>query len=349
MRFIKKKLYDIEKCYSIAPLRYNGSDHLLIAAEKKGPCIMFSPDGVMEETIWDGTGGTMSMVQVPESNGQFLATQKFYSPNDSSEAEIVLAVPRGKNLWETKALVRLPFVHRFDVITKNGVNYLIACTIKSSHSFKDDWSSPGKVYAGILPKDLTGVDEYSLRLDVIYEGLFKNHGYYRSETKNEVCAVIGTESGVFKAVPPDSEEDSWHVEKILDAEVSDMIFVDFDGDGVDELLTISPFHGDEVNIYKLDGGEYKNIYTHPDKLEFLHGIWGGYIYGVPCAAVGHRKGKQQIMVFTCPDTDNNKFEAKIIDENAGSANLHHYVYGGREFIVSTNREHDEVALYEIRM
>ena len=39
------------------------------------------------------------MVQIPGSDGQFLATQKFYSPNDSADAEIVAVYPEENGGW----------------------------------------------------------------------------------------------------------------------------------------------------------------------------------------------------------------------------------------------------------
>ena len=77
MKVNKIKTHELEKCYAISPLTYNGAEHILIAAEKVNKCLLFDLDGNLEETVWDEPGGTMSMVQVPEATDSSLPLTNF--------------------------------------------------------------------------------------------------------------------------------------------------------------------------------------------------------------------------------------------------------------------------------
>lgn len=343
MKVKKQVIGNLEKCYSLAKLHYHGKDHILVAAEKQNSCYLYDLDGNFEETIWEGPGGVMTMVQVPGTDGQFLATRKFYSPNDSKEASLVIVTPQGKNDWEVRTLAKLPFVHRFDILTREGRNYLIACTLKSGHEYKDDWRSPGKVYAAKLPEDLSGYDDnHPLSLTVIQEDMTRNHGYYR---KGEEAAVISCEQGVYLFRAPKDPEESWEINRLLSEPASDAVLLDLDEDGREELAVISPFHGDTFSIYKEWNGSFEKIYTYPQKLEFLHAIYGGQLCGRPGLVIGHRKGVRFLLALW--SDKRGGYQKQILDYGRGAANVLHYQWKGREYLVAANRETDEIARYEL--
>ena len=347
MKIHKKKISDLTKCYSIAPLEYKGKKHFLVAAEKVDKCLLFDEDGIQEAVLWEKPGGVMTMVQIPGTDGQFLATHKFYSPNDAKEAKIVAAVPGSDGTWSVKTLVRLPFVHRFDILVRNGVKYLIACTIKSDHEYKDDWRFPGKVYAAVLPDDISGFDEnHPLELEVIKEGLLKNHGYFRDEQDGLMTAVVSCANGVFQFIPPADAQGHWEIKTLITDAASDAVLVDFDEDGEKELGVITPFHGDKIRFYKKQDGVYKADYEFEESREFLHSIYGGPLCGKPAFITGHRKGMRDLMVFRY-DSVQKTYKMDYIDRNCGSANIYHFEKDGMDYLVSANREIDEIALYKI--
>ena len=347
MKVSKKVISNLTKCYSIAPLTLDGQDYFLVAAEKTDRCLLFDLDGNQIDEVWSEPGGTMSMVQIPGTNGQFLATHKFYSPNDSKEAKIVIVTPKGRGNWEIRTLVDIPHVHRFDLLQRNGQVYLIACTLKSGHEHKDDWSMPGKVYAAKLPHDLMGFDdENQLELTVLKEHMLKNHGYSRHVKNGVETSIVTCENGVYRFTPPAESGDAWEIEQLLNSPVSDAVLVDLDRDGEDELCTLAPFHGEKVSVYMKHEDTYLQEYEYPKEAEFAHAIYGGDLCGRPAFVVGHRKGKRSLFAIYY-DEVLGEYQVQIIDEDCGPANLYHYTKEGRDFLIATNREIDEVAMYTL--
>ena len=347
MKVEKKRIGELEKCYSLAMLKYKGKEHFLVAAEKKDPCYLYDLDGNREETVWEGPGGVMTMVQVPGTDGQFLATRRFYSPNDSREAAIVVVTPRGKDDWEVRTLVNLPFVHRFDIVTAGGVNYLIGCALKDGHEYKEDWRFPGKVFGAVLPADLSGFDDaHQLELTELKGDMLKNHGYYRHvEADGSTSSVVSCDSGVYQFFPPQQAGGEWRIEQLTADAASDALLLDLNGDGEEELCTIAPFHGDTVTIYQKKDGSYVPDYTYPEKLEFLHAIFGGEIAGRPVLILGHRKRERYLLAFTWEP--GKGYQAQTLDQGCGAANVMHYVQEGKDIIIATNREINEIAMYEL--
>ncbi len=350
MKVTKKVISDLNKCYSIAPITVEGKPCFLVAAEKKDPCYLFSEDGEKLETVWTEPGGVMTMVQVPGVDGQFLATHKFYSPNDSLEAKIVIVTRKGKDDWEVRTLCNAPFVHRFGILNRGGTNYLIVCCLKTGHEYKNDWRFPGACFGAELPKDLSSYNEdNTLPLTLIMEGMLKNHGYSLTKHGGHDAALVGCEEGSFLFDPPAVKGGDWEVTQILDIPTSDSVLCDFDGDGKPELGVISPFHGNSLTIYHLD--EHGNYvpqwkYGVPEKeTEMLHATWADTILGKPSWIVGWRKGTKNTIIITW-DAEAGDYKTEFIDQNTGCANAMHFVNSkGQDVVIGTNREIDEAALY----
>ncbi|MCM1037785.1 MAG: hypothetical protein NC434_00560 [Ruminococcus sp.] len=349
MNIEKKVLAGLEKCYSIAPLHYQNEDFFLVAAEKQDPCYLFNMQGEIVDTVWEGPGGVMSMVQVPGTDGQFLATQKFYSPNDSKEAKIVIVTPKN-GTWEVRTLVNLPHVHRFDILNRGKGQYLIACTLKSGHEYKDDWSQPGKIYVAELPQDLSGFhEENQLELTVLKDQMLKNHGYYKVIEDGEETAVISADCGVFQVVPPRERGGAWDVRCLLKESASDAVLVDLNQDGEKELCVLAPFHGPEIKIYEKKSDKFVLVYQYEKDAEFTHAIYGGAFGKGQAFIVGHRKGERDLLLFYY-DAVSGEYKYLLLDHDCGPANVHRISREGRndrEIIISANRETNEIAMYSI--
>lgn len=344
MRAQKKVIGSLEKCYSLATFDYDGEQHLMVAAEKKDEIDVFSYDGKKLDTFYGGSGGVMTMQQVP-GKPVLLATQKFYSPNNSADAEIIYFIQKdGK--WEHRVLCKAPFVHRFGILERGGQKYLIVCTLKSAHAFKNDWTCPGRVWTAKLPDDIEAYDEnHLLELEPLISGLYKNHGFMRGKDDEGEFAVVGTENGVYKVVPPENGSE-WSYELLLDIPASDMLYLDFDGDGQRELLVLSPFHGDTLSIWKKTADKFSKVYEHPKKLPFIHAIWGEEVDGKVYGFVGCREGDRDLIAVSWNDSG-EKWEISGLDAGAGAANVMYYKDGDHHCLLAANRETDEIAVYSL--
>ena len=352
MKVEKKVISNLNKCYAMSEITVEGKHCFLVAAEKSDPCYLFSEDGECLETVWTEPGGVMTMVPVPGTDGQFLATHKFYSPNDSLNAKIVIATRKGKGDWEIRTLCEAPFVHRFGILRRAGVNYLLVCCLKSGHEYKGDWRFPGACFGAELPEDLSGYgDGKLLPLTLVKDGLLQNHGYSKTTWGGHDAAVVGCEQGSLLVEPPRVRGAEWTVTNLLPVPSSDAVLLDFDGDGKKELGLISPFHGNSLTIWHLD--EFGNYVPQwklslPEKdTEMLHATWADTILGKPSWVVGWRKGTKCSVIITW-DQEASDYRVDYIDRNTGMANAMHFVNAaGQDVIVGTNREIDEVAMYTV--
>lgn len=341
MKVRKKVISDLTLCYCVAPLNYHGEDCFLVASEKEYACLLFDRHGNQLEEVWPQPGGTMSAVQYPGSDGAFLATHKFYSPNNCKEARLVLCVPENGK-WKIICCAELPYVHRFDILERGGQYYVIACCIKSGYEGKDDWRFPGMTLAAPLPTLEALCAGEQLKFTLLRDGMLKNHGYCRTGKDGDTAGLVTCDDGVYRFTPPAQPDGVWQSERLIADATSDVVPVDFDNDGEDELLTLSPFHGDTLRVYKKQNGVYTEVYRYEKPIEFAHAICAGRICGENMAIVGHRKGARDLLAVRW---DGAGYRVELLDHDVGPANAMHMVVDGQDVIVSANREINEVGYY----
>ena len=342
MKIEKKHLDEMFRCYCASSITMNNETHLLLASEEKGgPCYDYSGKNFTKrEEVWNNAGGCMSIIPIPGKEGEFLAVQEFYLKVSPSLAKIVWGKYDAKEGWIIKDLCHLPYIHRFDIYAKNGVNYFIGATIANTKKDKEDWSDPGKIYTAILPEDLNE----GLKLEVLADGMAKNHGYFRYTKNNEICGYFTSDAGIKKITPPLTKDGKWQIEQILDGCISEVAVIDIDGDGEEELMTIEPFHGNTIKIYKKIAGKYEDVYTYANEIDFAHTLVGAELLGVPTFLAGIRRVNAEMFYV---QYINNEFVTNIIEEGCGPANLAVVNELNRDLIIAANHTKNEAAVYYV--
>lgn len=342
MKIEKRFLASMNRCYAASHIVVDGRSRILVATEGEGPCLAWTgPDFIESHFVWEGPGGTMSMVPIAGSNGEFLAVQKFFRMFQWDEAKVVHVRPLSGGKYEVSDLLHLPYIHRFDLLPVDGRLHFIGCTLATTKDSKEDWTHPGQVWVG----------EYggsgSLDVEVLQDGLTKNHGYSRLARNGALSSLVTCEQGAFEMTPPRHRQGQWTVEQFMDWPISDIAAVDIDGDGELEYATIEPFHGSHFRVYKKIGGVFRKVYEHPEVSDFYHVVVGTTLASRPVFIGGCRRGKQQLFYVHALSTDPLVLEAEIIDEGVGPSNVHVMHEAGRDIIVSANREKAEATLYVV--
>ncbi|HKM06725.1 MAG TPA: hypothetical protein VJ869_07015 [Sphaerochaeta sp.] len=76
-------------------------------------------------------------------------------------------------------------------------------------------------------------------------------------------------------------------------------------------------------------------------------MWAGILERNPYAIIGHSKGESSdILGFSYQD---GSFKVEVQDKDVGSTNVLYYKRNAQHCLVSTNREINEIAFYDIEV
>lgn len=342
MKVIKKILEEMDRCYSVSVMTLDGKPYVFFATEgEDGGCIAFDCDHLSHrKQIWEKPGGTMGMVQIPGKD-EYIVGLNFYRLFDWEEAEIArLSLKNG--VFQLQPLVKSAYLHRFDVLERNGKQYLITCTLADHKSTREDWRFAGKIRVAQLDHVLDGKKE----MEILCNHFHKNHGYFHFHEDGYDCGLIACAEGVYKIIPPDGSGSHWQIRQIMSQPTSDVCAIDIDNDGALEIATIEEFHGCYFRIYKSMDHVWKQVYEHPEVSEFYHVVQAGKICGTNVIVGGCRRGSQHLFLIKW-DAIQQDFVTINLDTGVGPSNVAIYNGDSGDYLFSANREIGQAAAYHI--
>jgi len=288
------------------------------------------------ESIPGCPGGLMSFVPVPGQSNAYVTIMGLFPPFKGKEAGLYLHSKTATG-WNTVKTMEFPFAHRCEFINRAGHHFLVAAAVSKFKENPDDWSLPGVVHLIDMDKN----PDPQWKSKIIDSIINRNHGMTRTEVGGtETICVSGTE-GIFYLETGDTEP--WQIIPLFNNEVSEMTFIDLNGDGAREMVTVEPFHGNTLNIYKHTGSVWKLLFQ--DSISFGHGLSSGIFNGEPIIVVGSRRDSMALDIFTINDLAKGSVNRKLIEKGAGPTQTQVFSAGNTDYILSANQRKNEVALY----
>ena len=340
MRFQKHHLCHLPFCYAVGAVSVRGHTKYIFATDDQGPCYAIDPQTGQRETVWEGPGGTMSIVPLPNREGTFLASQNFMPGFSAAHAKIVMVSPCPDGTWKVVPWLDLPYVHRFDILERNGYFYFLGCTLSSTKQEQARWDEPGALIVAPISPEF----DPPTNLTTIASGMSRNHGYFRLQRPQYTQAYTACDQGVFQITPPEDPSGNWNICQLLNVPASDVAVVDLDGDGQEELATIEPFHGSSFVIYHKQNDHYQETYRYPYPAPFLHALWGGFLQGNPVFLAGCRDGTRELFLI---QQEKDGPRAHIIETGYGPSNVAVLPGQHQDIILIANRQCHEGAYFTV--
>lgn len=336
MNWTKQYLGHLDCCYAVSQIAIGAQGRFLFATDDHGACVEIDSKTGEQVTVWDEPGGTMSIVPIPGTEGEFLASRRFFPGFTAKHAEIVRA-SRDENGWNVEKWMDLPYVHRFDLLEEGGMKWFLGCILTGTDREQADFENPGYLVVGkvsdfrVSPQTLIALPGE----------MHKNHGYCRKNVLGETWILTACEEGVFRLFPPQKADEAWRVVHLTNEPASDVTVCDLDGDGHAELVVIAPFHGDSLLVYRETAGEYAFEAQIPHASGFLHAIWSGEIGGHPVALIGGRSGEKELLAIWY---ENGTYRTCVCEKGYGASNI--CVAG--DTVLIANREAGECAAFRLK-
>ena len=258
--------------------------------------------------------------------------------------------------WESHKIDDMPFIHRLELLKLDEETppFLVACSIRGPEGDDLDWHDPGALFCYRVPDDpLT--DEWQRR--TVDPELYVNHGLtvvdFDGDGRQDI--LIGARNGIIWYRPPDDPmAGDWQKTTISTSEASEVFITDLDGDGVNEIVAIEPWHGNELVWYKSAGDIHHGNWQRlpiDDSLNRGHAVHAGDYDGDGWIEIiaGYNGEGTSLHLYRAADLANNRWEREDIDRGGlgvGQLNVADLTGNGRPDLVATGLFTGNIKWYE---
>ncbi len=343
--------------YAVSPLHPEDGVGFFAAPETEGPVIRLRlEDGVWrDDEIASGPGGCMSIISEPGRTGAYLAIMQCYPIFRFEAGGIFRLSPDNRAGGAVQRLFELPFVHRIETVPGEGGYHLVAATITQAKDSQEDWSRPGVVYHAWIPEDGEPGE-----LTPVLEGLYHNHGMLRTRLDGRDVVLVSGDQGLF-AITFDDSAGPRAEGPLLEAPISEVALVDLLGDGAPQLVTVEPFHGNRIALYRaqqqaklLERDIWSEVWSAP--AAFGHGLWGGTLRGEPAVLISDRRESSDLRVIRRAEGAGTDDEASgdqvgLTDESAAkgvsAANMAVVESDSQTYVAASEQATNEIAVYRV--
>ncbi len=331
----KHRILNIKNVYTANAFRTEKGIFVGAGSETEPDVFLYDLADNKTDRVSDCPGGLMSFIPVPGQSQRYVTIMGLFPPFIGGEAGLFLH-EKINDKWKTSKAMDLPFAHRCEFVSHNNQNFLVVATVSRFKDNPADWSRAGEIH--MIPVDGQETPWESL---VIQRGITRNHGMTKAIIYGKEKLFVSGEEGIFSITP--TPENNWILTPVFEREVSEMTFIDLDKDGNMELVTIEPFHGTSLNIYKKTINGW--VLKYSDSLSFGHGLSSGVFKGNPLIVAGNRSDSLALETFTIDNLDKGIVNRTVIEEEAGPTQTQVFSDGTVDYIMSANQKKNEVALY----
>ena len=325
-----KSIYGLE----IADINGDGKKDIVIGSTGKPVIAWYEAPHWERHLITDQHPGNITIVAHDLTGNGIpdLIVGSAFNRGDRTLIEYLhwLEAPADSGQWKSHHIEEIPFLHRIALadINGDGQPLLFAASIKGPEGELNEWYDPGGLWCYRLPSDpVNGPWERRL----IDGDLHLNHGLSIGDVDGDgrLDILIGCRDGTIWLEPPsDPFTGKWGKWGISDLESSEVFTVDLDGDGVNEILSIEPWHGSTLSWYKVSGDLRKGVWVRhqiDDMLNRGHSLHGIDIDDDGRVEIisGYNGEGTSLELYRLENLDGNRWTKEIIDDGGlGVGNMH---------------------------